>query len=144
MYTLLSIVTQVDASPFIGWGGSVCRTEMTWLAKYVTVSLAMKKYGALSTMPMGRDKCKSMSFWLVGYIFGRSKAVYCMSSILTQRLVYASSRSTLLRYTYPRAVFAVRNRCTIWVSAPPKCRFKSYNTLSTIGYIRNRVSFTSK
>ena len=94
---LSSVSAWVTESPSSRCGEAVCRTGMDWLAKYVTVSIAMQKYGALSTHTMGRYKWNPTICSSAGYSLGRSKDVDGVYSSLTQRRIYVSSGSTLLR-----------------------------------------------
>ena len=98
----------------------MCCTGMAWLSKSTTVSVTMKKYGALSINPMGRDKWKPTSCLLAGFRLGRSKDADDVYSIITQRCIYGLDRSTFLRYTGPRVGSVVRARRTMRASVPPK------------------------
>ena len=120
----------MEASPSSRCGEEVCRTCMDWLAKFVTVYVAMQKYGALSIHPMGRYKWKPTRCLLAGCSLVMRKSVELVSSSLTQRCIYALARSTLLRYNGPRLVSAMRTCQTMWVRAPSKRIACSGATLS--------------
>ena len=102
---------------------------MDWLAKSMTVSVAMQKYGALSTNSMVRGKWNPTSCPSAGFSLGRRKDVYCVSYILTQRRIYVSAKSTFLRCTGLKVGSAVRNCHKMRTRVPPELIDSSGETL---------------
>ena len=66
-------------------------------SRLVTVSVAIKKYGALSMYPIGSKRWNPTSCVSLVLLLVMRKATDGTSYILTHNLIYASAKSTLLR-----------------------------------------------
>ena len=73
-----ALVACFDSDHAVGWGfhhPCIIRSGMDLFEKSVTVSIAVQKYGTLSTKPIISDKLKPTSCSSVGLCMGRRKVV---------------------------------------------------------------------
>ena len=86
-----------------GWGRAGFSHAMVELSMSVAVSDVAQNKAVLTMYFMGRKRWNQMIWVLDRCLFGVRKDREGMSSILLHRRMYASEKSTLLRYTGPRA-----------------------------------------